>query len=346
MWRDHQYSIAMLVLACFLLVPVITVQAGEKFSLRGFNFIQTEQVKLNHLQTILSLKRLKRTGADTVALVPFLWQARTGARQIIKGNAVQDDELIAGIQSAHALGLKVIIKPHVWVTGAWAGEVAPERGAAWNEWFEHYRFIILQYARLAQKEGVEYFIIGTELRHANLSKRSWSQLISSVRYVYKGHITYAAHGIEQANKFCCWQALDSIAATVYPVLSNNTEPVDMHKVEDVIRKTLNALKRIGVEYNKPVWLAEVGQRSARDSLSRPWESPEQRLAAVDLELQSQVNGMWAQAAAGLGIDGLLFWNWYSDPDAGGDDDTDFTVQNKPAERRLTCLWANRCVDII
>ncbi|WP_206207633.1 hypothetical protein, partial [Pseudomonas viridiflava] len=48
------------------------------------------------------------------------------------------------------------------------------------------------------------------------------------------------------------------------------------------------LQDLGKRVGKPVWVAELGLRSARGSLAAPWESPEQRAAAVDTKLQLQV----------------------------------------------------------
>ena len=36
------------------------------------------------------------------------------------------------------------------------------------------------------------------------------------------------------------------------------------------------------------------------------------------------------------IGGVMIWRWFTDPNAGGLTDTDFTVQGKPAEHVLRC----------
>jgi hypothetical protein len=42
------------------------------------------------------------------------------------------------------------------------------------------------------------------------------------------------------------------------------------------------------------------------------------------------------------IHGVMIWRWFTDPAAGGPDDTDFTVQGKPAEAVLSCVWNGIC----
>ena len=43
-----------------------------------------------------------------------------------------DAELRAAIRDAHALGLAVFVKPHVWVPDNWAGAVAMGSEADWT----------------------------------------------------------------------------------------------------------------------------------------------------------------------------------------------------------------------
>ena len=38
----------------------------------------------------------------------------------------------------------------------------------------------------------------------------------------------------------------------------------------------------------------------------------------------------------------MIWRWFTDPNAGGLTDTDFTVQGKPAEHVLRCAWTQSC----
>ena len=48
-------------------------------------------------------------------------------------------QLRAAIRNAHDVGLTVLIKPHVWVPGNWAGTVVMKSEQAWQKWFANYR---------------------------------------------------------------------------------------------------------------------------------------------------------------------------------------------------------------
>ena len=86
----------------------------------------------------------------------------------------------------------------------------------------------------------------------------------------------------------------------------------------------------------------IGLRSARGAAAKPWESAEERAAVPDPLLQAEVLADWLAALDRPAIRGVLVWRWFTDPDAGGAADTDFTVQRKPAEGVLMCFWIARC----
>jgi hypothetical protein len=61
-----------------------------------------------------------------------------------------------------------------------------------------------------------------------------------------------------------------------------------------------------------------------------------------MKLQANVLAEWLAVLDRPAIHGVLIWRWFTDPAAGGTDDTDFTVQGKPAEAALRCAWRRIC----
>ena len=102
------------------------------------------------------------------------------------------------------------------------------------------------------------------------------------------------------------------------------------------------LEALSSRWGKPVLVAEIGLRSAKGAAAKPWESAEERTAAVDPQLQAEVIADWLDALSRPSIHGILIWRWFTDPAAGGLNDTDFTVQGKPAEAVLSCVWSGNC----
>ena len=57
-----------------------------------------------------------------------------------------------------------------------------------------------------------------------------------------------------------------------------------------------------------------------------------------MALQADVLRRWLRALEARGIPDLWVWRWFTDPESGGAEDTDFTVQNKLAEEVIADFW--------
>jgi hypothetical protein len=282
-----------------------------------------------------SMRQIKDMGADVVALVPFLWQAGATDTGIVAGNAVGDAELVEGIRFAKSIGLNVFLKPHVWVDRTWAGSIELMTEEEWHVWFERYSAIVCHYAEIAEREHVRYLAIGVELDRT-VQQPQWPELIHRVRALYSGELTYSASGIARLGEVPFWPELDFISVNVYPELGQR---VKVQAVRAAVRQTVGSLHDAAKRFGKPIFITEVGIRSAVGAQEKPWESPEERLANPDPGLQALVLNTWIRELKKPFIEGILIWRWFSDPSAGGLKDTDFTPQNKPAEQVLRSHWA-------
>jgi hypothetical protein len=105
----------------------------------GFNVIVSPGHPFGSPSASVALANAKRLGAGTVAIIPFLWQSNPASPEITRGADMDDGELRAAIQAAHALGLTVLVKPHVWVPQSWAGAIVMQSKADWEPWFANYQ---------------------------------------------------------------------------------------------------------------------------------------------------------------------------------------------------------------
>lgn len=300
----------------------------------GVNFIETPQALLGSERAARSLRRLSEIGANCVALVPFLWQSRPDDCDVVWGSAVPPERLAMGIRQAKAAGLHVMLKPHIWIPGHWAGQVAMKSESEWQRWMTSYQSHMVMLAHLAAEHEVDALFIGTELRLTS-QRGEWRDIIAAVRNQYHGIVSYVAHGPEEAEKIEFWDQLDAVAASLYPSLGNAH---DRRSWEAAMTDTATRLQGVARNSGKPCWIGEMGIRSAKGATSKPWESPEERRAMADPALQAAVIDAWLDVAQRMGIETALVWRWFSDPDGGGATDTDFTVQNKPAEAVLQRRW--------
>lgn len=304
---------------------------------RGANLTRTPQAPLGSDACGEALTDLKRLGANAVALIPFLWQAEPGSSEIGFGSDYGLDELRAGVRQAHAIGLKVLLKPHVWVPQTWAGAVDPQGGeAGWARWFAGYGEALTVLARLGAEEKVAALAIGTELR-GTTHRPEWPDLIDRVRALFPGTLTYVAHWDGEVTRIPFWDRLDVAAVSLYPPLGD-----DPAGIAQAIASHARTLTGWRAALGKPLWVAELGLRSAVGAQAKPWESAEEREAAPDEQIQAAVLAHWLRALDAQGFPDLLVWRWFSDPALGGSRDTDFTLQGKMAEKVLHCWLSRRC----
>jgi hypothetical protein len=330
-------SVIYSLLSAALLLNIGTAAAiAQRFD--GFNVIVTPGHPFGSASAERALLAAKRLGATTIAIVPFLWQAKPSSPEIERGADMSDNALRAAIEQARALGFSVIVKPHVWVPHSWAGAVEPDSEASWHTWFNDYRREIVQIARIAEEEGADALAVGTELTKT-IHRPEWTELIAATRAIFPRALLYFAHNCEEAEDVPFWQALDAVGVTLYPPLGADGDGASRRAAMQAVGLRLDAL---AVTTGKPILVGEVGLRSAQGAAAKPWESAEERSAVPDPKLQAKVLADWLAALNRPRIEGVLIWRWFTDPAAGGLTDTDFTVQRKPAEGVLLCAWARDC----
>src|SRR5688572_11796316 len=83
-----------------------------------------------------TLARLKALGVDWVSITPFGFQrdrysTKLGTSANYK-DGESDERVAATAEAAHKLGMKVLLKPHLWVgDNSWCGAITPRDWAAW-----------------------------------------------------------------------------------------------------------------------------------------------------------------------------------------------------------------------
>jgi len=248
--------------------------------------------------------------------------------------SASNSSLTHAIQKAHELGMKVSLKPMVDVVdGTWRGQINP---SSWATWFTSYRYFIHDFAQLAEANDVELCVVGTELKSSQSYESSWRQVISETRAVFSEELTYAAnwdsYGTSQV-KF--WDALDYVGVDAYFPLTNSFDPTVAQLKNGWSygpsgRNWTNELYMAYTATGKQVVFTEIGYVSKNGTNTRPWDWN----VSSALDLQEQADCY--QAALDVFRDrtwfgGWFWWNWETDPNAGGPTEMHYTPQNKPAE---------------
>lgn len=312
------------------------------FNVRGFAMPAWWHDTYGKSETIESLRTMKEAGANWVALSPFWYQdSKTSTRMAPHPQkSGTDASLRAVIRAAKNLGIKVMLKPMVDARdGSWRGDFLPSNP---SEWFTNYRTFITHYATIAQEEGVDYFVIGTEfVKLTELAHTpSWREIIVGVRALYRGPVTYAANwgtrpGAEYY-RLAFWNLLDAIGIDAYPPLVNKNNPT-VSELMDGWRPWYRDIEDLHRTHNKPVIFTEIGYLSCDGAVKKPWQWP----CGAGVDTQEQADAYEAAVrtwASTPWFSGMFFWRWDPNQNDGGADNTDYVPQKKPAEAVTRRLW--------
>ncbi len=136
-------------------------------------------------------------------------------------------DLRALVASAHAAGLRVMVKPHLEMTRLRAHAAQPHRDAeqpGLARWFESYRGYLLPFAREAQQAGADMFCVGRELDSSVVAREAdWRDVVARVRAEFHGPLTYSAN-FDSWQAIGFWDALDFIGVSAYFPLSDRADP--------------------------------------------------------------------------------------------------------------------------
>src|SRR5438093_1931236 len=278
-----------------------------------------------------ALRRLAALGVNWISITPFAFQRspRDTALGWSPDRFGETDVRLREVTAqAHALEIRVMLKPHVWLRPPhWPGSIEHDSESDCRAWFESYREFILHYAALAESARIDALCVGNELEKTTACEADWREIIGSVRRVYHGPLTYGATTSEaEAIKF--WDALDFIGVSAYYPLVEAPSPsrADLAAAWRPHRARLVAL---AVRWRRPVVFTEIGYPSADFGAWKQWEVP--RDARVNRELQATAyeaffDDVWPEPWFG----GAYWWKWFSHPGAG-EPENQFEPKGKPAE---------------
>lgn len=286
-----------------------------------------------------SMRNVAANGANYVTLVIPLQQTNIYSSDVrTSGDTPTDASLVSGINYIRSLGMNVSITLHDNPQDRqWRAFINPTDR---NAWFYNYGLLVNHYGDIGQANGAAELVIGTEmssLTNPNINSANtagWNGIIFNARTHFKGLMTYSAqHGgyMGDAKELGFWPALDEIGISAYYGMGNRGASVaDMKAKWSQI--DANELKQLATTYNKPIIFTEVGYVSGTNSLSDPG-SAYSNPGSPDMTDQANAYEALLQYWSGSSyFRGVQFWDWSTNPAAGGSNDTGYTPQGKTAEQ--------------
>jgi hypothetical protein len=176
-----------------------------------------------------SLGQMHRAGADTAEIIVQWYFANISSTAIYAITEPSsplrtstDAELHAVLAEAKRLGMRTMLTlmldpdwtlpDQSWCRGnpttapggkhkgcGWRGQLGEawdpsecSAGSSWGEWFAGYTPAVLKYAALAERAGVDAYLLSHELIHAvNACPAQWTTQLAAVRKVYSGEVSHA-----------------------------------------------------------------------------------------------------------------------------------------------------------
>ncbi len=367
-------------------VSPAAAQASTPFfsaTYQGFNYVSYYNGAYENAD---SLPALVATGANAAALT--LDYGIDVNNSTVYADSNYTDSLTAlgdTIAEAKSRGLSVMVRPLIdfldpakigsYSVGEWRSLYNPGNPAAF---FASYKTMIVGVAQVAQANGADSLSIGAELDQLTgpAYQSYWTDIISSVRAVFSGKLTYSsewdddvspwqgANGLTAgtgslATQVSFWHELDYLGIDCYAPLSDAAHPV----LADLMtgwtqtpsdptslavtgnQSLIGYFETVATQTGLPLIFTELGYESASDAARQPsGTSTKAYDPALQAILYMAFFDAWQQSA-NHPLAGVYFWNW--DPNAaevGPGNGPNFSPQSEPAQRVVTAAFAGRPVN--
>ncbi|MDX1909873.1 MAG: hypothetical protein SFV22_00220 [Saprospiraceae bacterium] len=319
-----------------------TGQISPEEKMHGLSFVAPpERFPQNPMPAV------EAVGATWIAVIPYAF-TRKGVPNVRfheQGGqwwGESPDGVRETIRLAHEKGIKVMVKPQVYIPGGWTGALDFETTEDWEKWEAAYERYLLRFAALADSSGAGILCIGTEFNQAIQERpQFWSNLINKVKKVYRGKLTYSANW-DDWERVPFWKELDYIGLGGYfPLVNDVTPQVDSLKAA---WKPIHArLRAFSEAQDRPVLFTEFGYLSVDGCGWRNWEL-EQGVEERNINQQAQANcfeALFATFQHEPWWKGGFLWKWF--PNMRGHEgypERDYTPQGKLGEKVLK-KWYKR-----
>ncbi len=286
----------------------------------------------------LGYENLVRNNIEWVAIVPFFYQEdeKSSAIRVPSANerwSRRDSTFVVSAKRLKDRNIRIMLKPHLWLGDGWRSNVNLNSEEEWKTWFSTYRLGMLYYAKIAADCDIDLLCIGTELRSSlKAQPDQWKSLITDIKAIYKGKLTYAANWDGEYEHIDFWDELDYIGIQGYYPLTASKNP-DLQDIKTGWDKHLNGLEELSDKYDKPILFTEIGYKNEAAATIHPWEwggffsilftqkSNKTQQLAYEALYQTLWNKDW--------FAGTFVWQWGSSARR-----IDFTPQDKPAQNTI------------
>ncbi len=317
------------------IVLALTKSYGQEPKINAVSFVAAGiEVSKTHVDAV------KEIHANYATVMPFGFIKDLETPDIVHNTDGQwFGETKAGViqyaQQLQAQDIAIMIKPQIWIwRGEYTGYLKMETEDKWKDLEASYSSFILTYAEAAQEINAEIFCIGTELEQFVVNRPVyWIELISEIKKVYKGKLTYAANW-DEYKRVSFWKELDYIGVDAYFPISESKTP-SVTEAKEGWQRWKKELFSVSIANERPIIFTEYGYRSVNYAGKEPWKS-DRSMTSINLEAQTNLTiALLEELYPEPWFRGGFIWKWFVEDDkVGGPENNQFTPQNKPVELEL------------
>ena len=306
--------------------------AQKDHTINGISFVASpDSLNQKHIEPIVKLN------ANFAAIMPFgfiksLEHSKVNYNPEKQWFGETKEGVKQYVEKLHSNKIKVMLKPQIWIwNGEYTGNLQMKTEEDWQLLENSYRKFILIFAEVAEEINVEMFCIGTELEQFVIHRPEyWNELITEIKTVYSGKLTYAANW-DEYKRVPFWKQLDYIGVDAYFPISESKTPT-LEEAKLGWKKWKTEMISVSNKMNKKILFTEFGYRSVDFSGKEPWKS-HRNMTVVNLEAQTVLTqALFEEIWKEEWFAGGFIWKWFiNHKKEGGVEDNQFTPQNKPVE---------------
>jgi len=315
-------------------------ESNDQSRIAGFNLVAPPKEF-----SIDSLQKIKTIGAKWVAIVPYAFCNAQTAEITFDHNRQWWGEKPEGIKKsikmAKSLGLKVMLKPHLWVGGqGWAGDLNFNSDSLWQVFEQQYTEYVLTYARIADSLDVDLYCIGTEIKNSTINRNTfWLDLISTTQTHYEGKLTYAANW-DEYEQISFWDQLDYIGIDAYFPLSDKKSP-KKEELQSAWEQPKNKMQKISEKFQKQIIFTEYGYESSDYNAMGHWKLSKDSLTVNFDNQKIAFEALFESFRSETWWKGGFIWKWHlTKTGLNHRNIKAYTPQNKSALKTIEAEFKN------
>jgi hypothetical protein len=279
-----------------------------------------------------AMRELKALGVNWITIHPY---ARIDGDGTVGMGRMYDDPvwLTRPIREAHALGMKIMIKPHIAYWGSpfeWRGVIAFDEEREWRRFFDSYAAWIERVAELSRE--ADAFVVGTELDRTLHHEGEWRRIVEIVRAKTDAPLTYSA-GWDRFEAVPFWDALDAIGIQAYFPLVEHERLPTAAELDRAWAGLIERLERYARQHRRPIVFGELGYNLSAEAAVRPWAYAQGGEHAAEVQQRALTAALKAIEASEH-VTGAFLWKWFPDSYRGGN-----FLKSTPAMREvISSFW--------